>query len=240
MHRRARHLNARDAGATMVLDARFISGSDGDAIGTWSSRTSSTYDVTQATAANKPLLKLGANGINGQATVLFDGTNDRMDGANESVTTCSIFGVVNNTGVNAVRAVTGRSNSTNFARQFLVLSAQTSGTTYLSMSNSDGTNFPEAISTDFTSGNHLFASYNDGSNLGMSVDGKTNNTATSYTGTSVRAWNLGYLNDGPAGPYYFWDSKISSLILFKNSVATSSVTKRINHAMGFSFKIACS
>jgi hypothetical protein len=77
MHRRARHLNPKAAGATLVLDARYIAGNDGDAIGTWSDRSGNANDATQGTAADKPLLKTGANGLGGNS-VLYFGSTDKL------------------------------------------------------------------------------------------------------------------------------------------------------------------
>lgn len=238
MHRRARHLNARDAGATMVLDARFISGSDGDAIGTWASRTSSTYNMTQATAAYRPLLKLGANGINGQAAVLFDGTNDRLSGANEDINTCSCFAVAYNNNSGTIRNIFGRSKTTDYTRNFILTTNTT--TNSLFTNRSDGTNFPVAQSSDFTTGSHIANGYYDGTNLGIRIDGKSYTTTAGVGSTGGTNWDVGWMNDGPTGPNYHWNNKISSVILFKNSVASSSIAKRVEHSLGFSFKIQCS
>jgi len=220
----------------MVLDARFISGSDGDAIGTWSSRTSSTYNMTQATTANKPLLKLGSNGLNGQATVLFDGTNDYMDGANESIDTCSFFCAVNNTNSLTYKNIFGRSSQT-YIRNIIVLTETASNK--LVVNRSDGSTSKTAATTDFTAGARIVNAYYDGTNLGIRIDGKSYSTQTGVSSTGGRSWNLGYLYDGPSASYY-WDSKMSSVILFKNSVASSSMAKRVEHSLGYSFKIACS
>jgi hypothetical protein len=67
------------ANLELWLDATTVSGNDGDAIGTWvkSGGTSGT-DAVQATAARKPILKKGANGINNLAILRFDGTDDYM------------------------------------------------------------------------------------------------------------------------------------------------------------------
>lgn len=238
MHRRARHLNARDAGATMVLDARFISGSDGDAIGTWASRTSSTYDMTQSTASYKPLLKLGANGINGQAAVLFDGTNDRLSGANEDINTCSCFAVAYNTNSGTIRNIFGRSKTSDYTRNFILTT--NTGSNTLFTNRSDGTNFPVAQSTDFTTGSHVANGYYDGTNLGIRIDGKSYTTTAGVSSTGGANWDVGWMNDGPSGPNYHWNDRISAVVLFKNSVASSSIAKRVEHSLAYSFKIACS
>ncbi|OGV52013.1 MAG: hypothetical protein A2017_05580 [Lentisphaerae bacterium GWF2_44_16] len=64
------------AGLIEWLDADTISGNDGDAVATWTARTGA--NAVQATEANKPLLKKGANGINGHNVIRPDGSNDYM------------------------------------------------------------------------------------------------------------------------------------------------------------------
>ena len=60
------------------LDASDLTGNDGDAVTTWTSKEGNAYAFTQATPDNKPLLKKGANGIGNKNTVLFDGTDDYL------------------------------------------------------------------------------------------------------------------------------------------------------------------
>lgn len=67
---------AKLSNVALWLDASDLTGNDGDAITTWTSKEGNAYAFTQSTAENKPLLKKGANGIGGQNTVFFDGTND--------------------------------------------------------------------------------------------------------------------------------------------------------------------
>jgi len=66
-HRRARHLNPNAAGASLVYDARFISGANGSAITTWSNRASTSFDMVQSTAANKPILRYAQQAGNNAA-----------------------------------------------------------------------------------------------------------------------------------------------------------------------------
>lgn len=74
MRARHRHFNPKTTGATLALDARFLSASNDDAIETWTSRTGSN-DATQATAAAKPTYKTNIQG--GQPALRFDG-NDSL------------------------------------------------------------------------------------------------------------------------------------------------------------------
>ena len=57
--------------------ANGVSGSDAEAIATWTENAGSQTFV-QATGANKPTLKLAANGINGLGVLRFDGADDYM------------------------------------------------------------------------------------------------------------------------------------------------------------------
>lgn len=75
MHRRARHLNAKDAGARIALDSRFISGlSNGASVSTWSNRIGSSDFTSSGT--QQPIFDV--NSIGGNSTVSFDGVNDLM------------------------------------------------------------------------------------------------------------------------------------------------------------------
>lgn len=53
--------------------------SDGDVVGAEENQGSDTYDVVQATTANKPLYKTGI--LNGEPMLLFDGVDDYLAGA---------------------------------------------------------------------------------------------------------------------------------------------------------------
>lgn len=68
--RRMRHLDASRAGAAVVLDARYIAGSDGDLLSSWTDRTGNGYTPT-ATTTQRPTLKLAQTA--GQPVVRFDG-----------------------------------------------------------------------------------------------------------------------------------------------------------------------
>lgn len=72
MHRRARHLNPRFLGATLFLDARYITGlSDGNSIATWPDKGPNAWDASQATATSQPTYKTSIQG--GNPVARFDG-----------------------------------------------------------------------------------------------------------------------------------------------------------------------
>lgn len=73
MRARHRHLNARDAGAEIVLDARFISGlSDGSALTTWADRSGNGNDASKSSPAGVIFEEEAINGLPG---VEFDSAN---------------------------------------------------------------------------------------------------------------------------------------------------------------------
>lgn len=51
---------------------------DGDVVGLWRDQSGGGWHFSQATTAKKPVLKLGANGLNGRPAVLFDGLDDLL------------------------------------------------------------------------------------------------------------------------------------------------------------------
>jgi hypothetical protein len=70
MRARQRHFNARDLGANLVLDARYINQSNDTAISSWSDRSRFSNNATQSTPANQPTFK--TNILNGNSGVNFN------------------------------------------------------------------------------------------------------------------------------------------------------------------------
>jgi len=59
----------QDAAGTTAATA------DAHPVGLWKDQSGNGYDVSQSSDALRPILKLAANGINGRATVLFNGSS---------------------------------------------------------------------------------------------------------------------------------------------------------------------
>lgn len=88
MHRRARHLNQRDAGAILVLDSRRIYGlSDGSSISQWNDVSRSGANATQSTSTIRPIYKTAIQG--GQPVVRFNVANNYL-----ATTVTSSFGFI--------------------------------------------------------------------------------------------------------------------------------------------------
>ena len=77
MRARHRHFTYKAAGAVVAYDARYLTDSDGTALSTWTDRAGS-YNATESDSTKQPLVRTGANAINGQTALDFDGTNDDL------------------------------------------------------------------------------------------------------------------------------------------------------------------
>ena len=82
---------------------------DGDVVGCWKDQSGNGYDVSQATTSKKPLLRIGADGINGRPTVSFDSSDDLLvRNVADFLSTDqsgSIFFAINSMTIKAYRAV---------------------------------------------------------------------------------------------------------------------------------------
>jgi len=65
---------------------------DGDPVGTWPDQSGNGNDLTQATAAKKPLYKVNIQ--NGKPAVLFDGSDDNMSGSGTHAQPNTFFSVI--------------------------------------------------------------------------------------------------------------------------------------------------
>jgi hypothetical protein len=77
MGRRCRHISWKAYGAAQAFDARQISGaSDGSTVETWTDLGTGGNNATQSDSAKRPVYRIGANGLNNQPVLQFDGTDD--------------------------------------------------------------------------------------------------------------------------------------------------------------------
>ena len=67
-----------DAGTYQGVSA--LAEADGDPVARWDDQSGAAWSARQDTEANKPVLKTGANGINGRNVVRYDGVNDYHTG----------------------------------------------------------------------------------------------------------------------------------------------------------------
>lgn len=74
--------------ATYQAAAGAAAGADSDPVGQWQDLSGLGRHLAQATAGNKPLLRTGANGLDGQPVVSMDGSNDFLQA---TLTTSSVW-----------------------------------------------------------------------------------------------------------------------------------------------------
>jgi hypothetical protein len=258
MRARHRHFNARDAGAALCLDARFISGlSDGNAVSTWSDRSRNAADAVQSTAANQPEYKTAIQG--GQPVVRFSGSAD-ANGDFFPMTT-PLATVFKNKGYGLVLAVNKDTNPTGGAEQHTVFynSNGTSGAStrcilrtrdlggnrFQSVSRrQDGDSASFATATPSDSDWHILASEQEWTNninrLRIDYTSRVTSTFSSGGGSTSNTDSLnveiGSGNNGPginAAPI-----DLGQLVVL-NEASTEAIVKRLHHHAAFSFKISC-
>ena len=231
---RHRHFTHKAAGAVVAYDARYLTESDGTALQTWTDRAGG-YNATEATSTKRPLVKTGANGINGQTALQFDGTNDDLQAASVPL----------NTFITLV--VCGR--FTTAKPPFFEHSADTTpsngfyfyGTNGNSWEFCRGGSAHEGTGTSgwFGAANAIGSLRYDGSGR-YRKDGGTNigngiNIGTSRTNSSATdALNICSRNRASG----FGDGLLGTLAIY-DGAASDAMLKRLEHAAAFSFKIAC-
>lgn len=83
MRNRQRHIKSKSLGASVCLDARYISASNNDSISQWDDLSGNSRNATQTNQANKPTFL--SDGAGGQPAVYFAG-----DGGVEDVMAISV------------------------------------------------------------------------------------------------------------------------------------------------------
>lgn len=194
------------------LVADNVSGSDGDAVTTWTDSSGNGNDATQGTAANKPTIQVAE--VNGHRAVLFDGVNDYIGGGlSYSFTAQSVFIVTkwNGGGGSFSRIITfsDAGNDYDTTNHLIPLLRDDSTSSFGSWQGS-------AIrsAATITSGNWFtWASINSGSVLQNYLDGVAN--ASSYSASWSKTWtryNLG-AQAQVAAPDSFFSGLIAEIIV---------------------------
>jgi len=245
MHRRARHFNARDAGASLVLDSRFITGlADGDPVSTWSDRSGNGYTIEQTTASSRPTLQV--SGINGCAAVRFDGSDDFLNGGNilnMGTNSLTMIVVAKRTSGSA-NTLCGKSRADGTPGRYSMLRESD---TFISLygpaasiafnaTQADTATAPRINVQEIERGvaNRLiFNGAQQASAAITSSDTDNHNTTDSFF---VGAYQSSSGTTPPLGGYY-WNGDIGQIIvLFK---VNQSLRKRLEHTASLSFKIPC-
>ncbi len=113
MRARVRHFQPKDAGANLVLDARYIAQGNSTAVSSWADRSGNAYNADQATGGKQPTFETA--GVGGQGAVKFDGGDVlEISGGYTNLlsadNTWSLVMVTNLSSFSAQPVVFGRSN----------------------------------------------------------------------------------------------------------------------------------
>lgn len=240
MHRRARHLNPKDAGAVAALDARFLSGfNDGDGIGTWTSRTN-TNSPTQATAANKPIYKVNIQG--GCPAAIVDDTASSV-GRFMTWSTTPISGATAASFIYSVKR-TSDVGSGSPVVNFGTANPQDhdpygGGTSaYLSLGSSSRQQF-NAVSINTPTIQSITSKSGEWTvrRVGTQIFTTATNTVGIGSYPRIGSSNNTRPNGGVDLTGYYWIGQIFCVNVFNLALA-DSLRRRIEHSIGYSFKIA--
>ena len=227
MRARHRHLNQRDAGATFVLDSRFINQSDGSEISQWNDRSGQANHAAQAVSANRPTFKTAIQGGNGVA---------RFDGSNDSLTTT--------TNVSLNEPYTQIFIGKKTGSRLFSLSDSAANRTYALIDVGDNnvywgcrdTNRAAGVATSVGS----FADFSIwvaemSSSTGAAWRNGSSLSPVSQFGAVGSSGNANTI--GSRGGDYSAGDK--ALIVILSKTLSSAARKRLEHAAAYSFKIAC-
>ncbi len=228
MRARQRHLKPKSFAATAAWDSRYISGlSDGNAVSTWSDLSGNGKDLTQTTGANQPLYKTGILG--GNPVVRFDGSNDNMSqpANNDSSSTYIAVIVRLSSGSTGFRGIcnAGAADATG-TMLLLRLGTQdkwgTWGGSEAPANSSIGNNTPVILTMmdEAASGGSFFKS--------GAADG-------TWAINSHGQGSPGYVGGNPGQ-----QSNIDAASFYLTPLLSRSMRCRLERALGYSFKIACS
>ena len=226
MHRRARHLTGRAAGASFHYDARWLSLTDGTGVQTWTDLAGSN-DATQATSTNRPTFK--TNILNGNPIVRFDGTDDFVSFTTGAYVNLEYLAITLFKSVGTIGpTVTNKTTTTGlpYTNFYYFGTVYSSTNAYAYNANMDMTVLSIASSHNIASSSS-FNMWRNGINANASSAGP-NNSVTTVDCIGQRDWDNTKLNGDVAAAIHITGSLASSL------------RKRFEHAMGFSFKISCS
>lgn len=249
LNRRHRHLNAARAGATLVLDARYIAGlADGDMVATWSDRSGNGNNATQSTDAEKPIYKVGIQG--GGAVVRFDGSNDSLIYGTSLFTYTggrTVFSVFKTAGgAGEYGGVVSEFSATRTSISCQVTIFPNAGPELgTDVYNAGGVRFNSTFSGSvFHIGTWSWSNWSthktNGSTV-LGVDGVTNggtawgSDPSSFTSTNKR---IGRFDSG-TGVANFTSMDLGALVVFGAEIA-APLRRRVQTALAFSWKIPCS
>jgi hypothetical protein len=184
----------------------FCSGTNGF-VTTWYDQSGNSRNATKTTAVNQPQIVSSGSIItdNGKPSILFDGTNDFLEFTDTPYNNYSIYGVYSNATFPAIQVLLGK-----FLADYLAVNNITTVTI-----NPGGANngYGGVINTQT-----LLTANRDTAN---NVKVYKNNTIFGSTYNNSAALDLLFI--GQANDIWWWNGKISEIVLYQSD-KTSSIT----------------
>ena len=247
MHRRARHFSAKAAGAKLYYDTRYLTDSDGTALQTLSDRAG-TYNATEATSTKRPLVKTGSNGIGGQPVLLFDGTDDDLQASSVPLDTyMTLVWTVKAISTVNIPIILEQGPDSNNNAGFLVTTSggvvSPDGSASWLVNRSGTAQYDVGVGIQYWSGSSaIVASYRySQTERGIYRKNCVTQNNVSYLGSersnSTATANLNIFSRNRTG--VFGNGNLGTVFIANGSLGIP-LMRRIEHAAGYSFKIACS
>jgi hypothetical protein len=233
MRARQRHLNPKAAGATLVLDARLITGlSDGTGVQTWSDASGGGNDATQTTSGFRPLYKTAVQG--GQPGVLFDGTDDSMATAYAPTSgDVTVFALFKPNTPPAFSRILDKDFTNGF---WFGKDGSASDPKYGGGCRQTSSPFGNFLTMDATT-SHVMSGSRSSTTWTITDETKTTSSSTvSSTAFNTTIIRVGITNANSQR----WKGHIFAVSYFHNLALSSPLLSRMFHAYGFSYKIASS
>lgn len=235
MRARHRHFTYKAAGAVVAYDARYLTDSDGTALSTWPDRTG-TYNATES-GTKRPTVKTGANGINGQTALDFDGIDDDLQASNVPLNVYITVVVCGSGFASAKQLFIEHGASTSVESGFYFYGDQIGAWSFRRVSGSsyggNVANWFGQVAAIGSLRNNGTAFYRKDGGLNLSNGGGAGTMPTNTSITS--ALNICSRNRIAV----FSDGLLGTLQIYDGS-ASDSMLRRLEHASAYSFKIACS
>lgn len=235
MRARIRHFNARDAGAVLVLDSRFLSGlSNNSLVELWKDRTNNANDAVKYTpATTPPTYKTNVQG--GQPGVQFNSVNALINTTQSLLSAGTahsviISGICLTFGIMFCIRRTTKYRYYGFSRVSNVNYIQSDGVdtgSNVTVSNFDFRTSPFVTTFKMQGLNNPIKFYANGIEIPTL-------TGVQKTETGSAGYFIGM---NPPGNYY--NGNLYSILVIPTSL-TNAQLKRMHHTSAFSFKIPCS
>lgn len=228
MRARHRHLKSKSLGATVCLDARYVSASNGDSVQTWSDQSGNSRDAAQATSASRPTFVTSASG--GQPALNFNAQVMSFASTIPSTRPVSIIAVQwkNASGARIVSL----SNET--ARGI-------NSNTYAATDWSDGTIY--ATGRGIRGGSFGAGNFTSATIFSTITDQLDSVYVNGSQRTRTQISTIGENDNFDAlGRVYFTSNQNNGRIAFVVAISenlTDALRKRLEHSAAFAWKISC-